>query len=79
MGSPLGPTFANISLSYHEQIWLKDFPFEFKPVIYKRYVDNTFLLFRFWCYVTCQHTNVEFSAEIEEKNSLLFLDIKIKG
>ena len=46
MGSPLGPTFANIFLSYYEQIWLKNCPYEFKPVIYKRYVDGTFLLFR---------------------------------
>ena len=33
MGSPLGPTFANIFLSYYEQIWLKNCPYEFKPVI----------------------------------------------
>ena len=26
MGSPLGPTFANIFLSYYEQIWLKMCP-----------------------------------------------------
>ena len=40
MGSPLGPTFANIFLGYHEQIWLKNCPCEFKPFIYKRYVDE---------------------------------------
>ena len=45
IGSPLGPTFANIFLSYHEETWLKNCPCEFKPVIYKRYVDDTFLLF----------------------------------
>ena len=45
MGSPLESTFANIFLSYHEQIWLKNCPGEFKPVIYKRYFDDTFLLF----------------------------------
>ena len=61
MGSPLGATFANIFLSYHEQIWLKNCPCEFKPVIYKRYVDDT-LSFRskdhiekFRCYLNCQH------------------------
>ena len=42
MGSPLGPTFANIFLSYYEQIWLKNCPYEFKPVVYRRYVDDTF-------------------------------------
>ena len=46
MGSPFGPTFANIFLSYHEQIWFKNCPCEFKPIIYKKYVDDTFLLFR---------------------------------
>ena len=44
MGFPLGPTFANIFFSYYVQIWLKNCPYEFKPVIYKRYVDDTFLL-----------------------------------
>ena len=84
MGSPLGPTFANIFLSYHEKIWLKNFPHGFKPVIYIRYVDDTFLLFRskdhienFRCYLNCQHPNIKFTFEIEENNSILFLDIKI--
>ena len=46
MGSPLGPTLANVFLCYHEKIWLQNCPSEFKPVIYRRYVDDTFLLFR---------------------------------
>ena len=46
MGSPLGPTLANVFLCYHENIWFQDRPSEFKPVIYRRYVDDTFLLFR---------------------------------
>ena len=84
MGSPLGPTFANVFLSYYEQIWLKNFPYEFKPVIYKRYIDDTFLLFRpkdhiekFRGYLNCQHPNIKFTSEIEENNSISFLDIKI--
>ena len=51
MGSPLGPTFANIFLCFYEQIWLENCPVEFKPVVY-RYVDDTFLLFR-------SHENIE--------------------
>ena len=41
MGSPLGPTLANIFLCFHEQIWLDNCPVEFKPVIYRRFVDDT--------------------------------------
>ena len=65
MDSPLGPTFANISLGYHEQIWLKNCPCEFKPFIYKRYVDETLLLFRskdhinkFRCYLNRRHHDI---------------------
>ena len=35
MGSPLGPTMANIFLCYRESNWLKDCPKYFKPVYYK--------------------------------------------
>ena len=45
MGSPLGPTLANIFLCYHENKWLTDCPPEFKPLLYRRYVDDLFLLF----------------------------------
>ena len=45
-GFPLKTNFCQYFFSYHEQIWLKNCPCECKPVIYKRYVDDTFLLFR---------------------------------
>ena len=84
MGSPLGPTLANIFLCFHEQIWLDNCPAEFKPVIYRTFVDDTFLLFRskehienFHLYLDCQHPNTKFTSEIEENNSISFLNIKI--
>ena len=84
MGSPSGPTLANIFLCFHEQIWLDNCPVEFKPVIYRRFVDDTFLLFRskehiekFRLYLNCQHPNIKFTSEIEENNSISFLYIKI--
>ena len=46
MGSPLGPTLANAFLSYHEKTWLENWPSEFKPVLYRRYVDDIFVLFK---------------------------------
>ena len=33
MGSPLGPTLANVFLCFHEKIWLQNCLFEFKPII----------------------------------------------
>ena len=46
MGSPLGATLANAFLCFHEQVWLKKCPDQFKPVYYKRYADDIFVLFR---------------------------------
>ena len=84
MGSPLGPTLASIFLCYHENIWPQNCPSEFKPVIYRRYADDTFLLFRskhhikkFRNYLNCQHKNIKFTSETENENSISFLDIKI--
>ena len=84
MGLPLGPTLANVFLCYHEKNWLPNCPSEFKPVIYRRYVDGTFLLFhlkhhieKFRNYLNRQHKNIKFTSETENENSISFLDIKI--
>ena len=83
-GSPLGPTLANIFLCYHESNWLKDFPKDFKPVYYKRYVHNIFVLFNkpedvqfFLEYRNKKHKNMKFPIETEINQSLSFLDVKI--
>ena len=47
MGSPLGPTLANVFLCHWEEIWLKKCPIKFKPVYYKRYMDDTFFIIFF--------------------------------
>ena len=45
MGCPLGPTLANVFLVYHEKNWLEPCPLEYRPLFYRRYVDNIFVLF----------------------------------
>ena len=47
IGGCVSPTLADIFMGFHEQVWLNNCPSEFKPVFYRRYVDDTFLLFRF--------------------------------
>ena len=56
----------------------------FKPIVYRRFVDDTFLLSwskdhveKFRNYLNNQHKNIKFTSEIEENGSLSFLDIKI--
>ena len=84
MGLPLGPTFANIFMCYHEEKWLDACPQEFKPIFYRRYVDDTFVLFRdrdhagkFLNYMNSQHNSIKFTLEVESNNHLPFLDIDV--
>ena len=43
MASLLGPTLANVG--HFENIWLENCPAYFKPIVYRRFVDDTVLLF----------------------------------
>ena len=84
MGSPLGPTLANLFMFHFEKIWLEHCPTQFKPVVYRRYVDDTFLLFcstdhvkKLKKYLNKEHQNIAFTSEMEQNGSLSFLDVKI--
>ena len=85
MGSPLGPTLANIFLTHYEEIWLSKCPNQFKPKYYRRYVDDIFILFedsnqvnKFEKFMNSRHKNINFTKEIETDNCLSFLDIRIE-
>ena len=85
MGSPLGPLLANIFLAFHERSWISDCPARFKPTYYRRYVDDTFLLFRsrgnvseFLDYLNSKHPNIKFTAELEVDRKLQFLDVCVE-
>ena len=84
MGFSLRPTLANVFMCHFENIWLENCPSHFKPIVYRRFVDDTFSLFRskdhvekFTNYLNKQQKNIKFTSEIEEIGSLSFLDIKI--
>ena len=84
MGLPLGPTFANIFMSFNEQIWLNECPEHFKPIFYTRYIDDTFVHFKdkshyklFLDYLNSKNKNIKFTVETESSNSLSFLDVSV--
>ena len=63
---------------------MENCPSYFKPVVYRRFADDTFFLFRsrdyfekFKNYLNKQHKNIKLTSEIEENGLLSFLDIKI--
>ena len=79
MGSLLGPALANIFMCSFESNWLRDCPNNFRPVFYRRYVDDTFALFcspdyvdKFKKYFSPKHPNINFSAEKEKDGCLPF-------
>ena len=84
MGSPLGPTLANAFLCFYEKKWLEQCPDKFKPVYYRRYVDDIFVLFKsrdhlikFRDYLNKCHPNMKFSFEEEKNGKLSFLDVEV--
>ena len=68
IGSLLGPALANIFMGCFESKWLRDCPNDFKPVFYRHYIDDIFVLFsspdhadKFWEYLSSKHPNIKFS------------------
>ena len=56
--------------THMEKKWLRDCPSHFKPVLYRRYVDDTFLLFEnesnidlFLQFLNSQHPNISFTCD----------------
>ena len=64
--------------------WPNECPSQFKPVIYRRYVDDIFVLFRskehlklFVNYINSKHKYIKFTFETEDSNIFSFLEVKI--
>ena len=84
MGSPLGPTLASAFLVYYEKNWLGHCPVEYRPLYYRRYVDDIFVLFnsaehlkRFYSSLNSRHLNISLTIENEKDNRMSFLDVYI--
>ena len=75
---------ANIFMCSFENKWLKDCPNSLRPVFYRRYVDDIFVLFssldeaeKFKKYLFFKHPNINFLLEKEIDGRLSCLDINI--
>ena len=84
MGPPLGPTLANAFLVYHEKNWLEHCPVEYRPLYYRRYIDDIFVLFNsaehlksFYSYLNSRHLNISLTIENEKDNRMSFLDVNV--
>jgi hypothetical protein len=82
MGSPLGPLFANIFLSYYESEWIQNCPV--KPLFYRRYVDDTLWLLPIdsdvsvlMNYMNTRHSNMRFTYESESNDCIHFIGLTI--
>ena len=82
MGSPLGPTLANIFMGYIE---LKVVPAFKNNLLYLRYVDDCFVVLKsektmdkFFNILNNAHDSINFTIEKENNGELAFLDVQIK-
>ena len=83
IGSSLGPTLANAFLCHCEENLLNECPSQFKLVVYRRYVDDIFVLFNskehlklFVNYMNSKHKNIKFTFETTDSKNFSFLDVK---
>ena len=84
IGSALGPTLANIFMNVLEKKYLANCPSEYKPVLYRRYVDDTVCIFRnrdriysFLEFINRQIPNIKFTYELESDYASPFVDVLV--
>ena len=80
MGSPLCPIFANAILSHFEKRSLSECAPDISPKVFKRYVDDNFVIFLcqsylndFVNYMNTKHPNIKFTSEFEINDSLSWM------
>ena len=83
VGSPPGPMLINVFMCQFQNFLLKSCRTQFKPVVHRRYVDDTFSLFRSSEHVkekclTKRYKILAFTSEIKQNVSLSFLNTKIR-
>ena len=81
MGHPLGPKKLMLFCVISRKKWLAEWPVEFLPNVYKRYVDDIFVTFNSYSQLLkfVDYTNhiLTSSSLSKLKNNVSFLDVKI--
>ena len=82
MSSPIGPSLANIFVGYYEALLFNRVN---EPLMYYRYVDNTFAVFNdenecneFFSHLNSLHPSLYFTFEKECNRTLPFLDVLVE-
>ena len=85
MGSSLGPLLANVYMAHLEEEFILKSSQSFNPTMYRRYMDDTFCLFRerehatkFLEFINSIDPAIQFEMEDEVDDRLSFLDTVIK-
>ena len=85
MGSPLSPILANLCMEFVETEIMENCSPNLRPVIWVRYVDDIFIIFKgndvdfndFLTYVNSILPSIQFTVEFEVDNKLPFLDVLV--
>ena len=74
-GPLLGLSLANVCLCHYQELWLENSPPKFKPVAYKRYIANIFVLFTpkdhllsLATYMSTRHKDLKFTFNFQQNN-----------
>ena len=86
MGSPLSPILANLCMEFIESEILENCPAHLKPIVWLRYVDDIFIIFKgteeqfneFFNYVNSFLPSIQFTVEYEVDHKIPFLDVLVR-
>ena len=83
LGSPVSAVIANLYMESFEEEALQSCPPDCRPTLWKRYVDDTFVIAprdqasRLLNHLNSLKPSIQFTIGIEQNNSILFLDTMV--
>ena len=84
MGSPISPGVADLCMEEFEEDMLANCPDHLAPHVWYRFVDDTFTTLHeysiedFTTFLNSRNEHIQFTREVEEEDTLPFLDVCVK-